>query len=153
MAAVQAKQGWTDAQLAKAVAAYGQFVRAISADNKLPKAERSALAPSHAVDEVWHQHMRFQAAYRQMGAALLGGRRRFLHHAPHISDADSASGPSSYAHTLKLIGDAGETPGAWAWSHATKGDRCDQGCNGDCQPVPLPIGCTPTGDCNCNDDD
>jgi hypothetical protein len=123
MAAVQAKQGWTDAQLAKAVAAYGQFVRAVLANKEWPKAERGGLAPSHAVDEVWHQHIRFQAAYRTMSAALLGGRRRFLHHAPHISDADSASDPSSYVRTLKLIGDSGETPGTWAWPRASK-DNC-----------------------------
>jgi hypothetical protein len=171
MAEVQAKQGWTDAQLAKAVAAYGQFVRAILANKQLPKAERGGLAPSHAVDEVWHQHMRFQAAYRQMSAALLGGRRRFLHHAPHISDADSASGPSSYAHTLKLIGDAGETPDAWAWPRTTMGDGCcfpgsrctvtiacatieeDCGstsctaCTGPCGPL---TGCNPNVSCQLN---
>ena len=45
-----------------------------TANKQLPKAERGKLAPSHAVDEVWHQHMRFQAAYRKMSAALLGGR-------------------------------------------------------------------------------
>ena len=141
MAEVQAKQGWTDAQLAKAVAAYGQFVRAVLANKQLPKAERGGLAPSHAVDEVWHQHMRFQAAYRKMSAALLGGRRRFLHHAPHISDADSASGPSSYAHTLKLIGDAGETPDAWAWPRASEGDACGECGQGVCGDDTLVYAC------------
>jgi hypothetical protein len=132
---VVAKQGWTDEQLSKAVAAYGQFVRAYLADKQLPKTERGKLVPSHAVDEVWHQHIRFQAAYRQMSTALLGGRHRFLHHAPHISDAEPASGKSGYQHTLKLISDAGEEADYWAWQQNESDD-----------------GCTPVGHCQIDDD-
>jgi hypothetical protein len=137
MAEVQTKQGWTDDQLDRAIVGYGQFVRAMAANAKHPKSARHPLVPSRVTDEVWHQHIRHSLHYSKMGKVAIG---RYIHHSPHTTDADKASGPSSYAHTLKLIGDASEEIDAWVWPTAAdcgncNGERCSDrhcgNCNGD----------------------
>jgi len=109
---VAAKQGWTPQQLDRAVAGYGQFIRALVANSLLPAVQRRSLAPSVVVDEIWHQHIRHGRQYSRMCTGSLG---RYLNHSPHLTDADKTTGPSSYAHTLGLIRAAGEAIDGWAW--------------------------------------
>ena len=83
---------WNLSQAEAAIMEYRRFCY-------LQRLSPTGLTPSHAVDQVWHQHLLYTQDYwRQFCGRVLG---RDLHHEPSIgSSADGARFREQYAQTL-----------------------------------------------------